>query len=161
MKIATLSRHHHSDIPPVRVPARDEEEALAEAVELLTTEPLPRAQAEKIMGLLRAFEARKLGSQVDPGVAFEVEVSDVDSEAPYQVVAWYYTEGSPSKLNFGVGIGESVAETDRHENIWITIEEYVPDQERLAGLSSLSREELVERLLLLETISGRDSAYPR
>lgn len=161
MKIATLSRHHRSDVPPVRVPVRDDEEALSEAVELLTTEPLPRAQAEKIMGLLRAFEARGLGSQVDPGVAFEVEVSDVDSEAPYPVVAWYYTEGLPRKLNFGVGHGETVAETDRDESLWISIEEYVPDPAREAELSALTREELVERLLLLEAISGRDSAHPR
>jgi hypothetical protein len=54
------------------------------------------------------------------------------------------------KTNFGVGRGTTVDDTDKRENCWIHVEEWTPDPAKVVELESLSKEELVQRLLEVE-----------
>ena len=141
-KLATFSFHHDSEKSSYKMFVSSDAEAFKEALMnewgLMARKPIEK--------LLEQAPKKKQN-----GLKFRV-CTDTDDplEEDCDAVVWDCVDDG--KRNFGVGIGSSINTTDKRDNVWIEVVDWVPNQERQSELESLSKEELIQQLLELEAI---------
>lgn len=78
------------------------------------------------------------------------------------LAVWYRHDGprDPEALNFGFGASADGTEetTDKHENLWLSIEPAKSREDRRAELQALRLEQLVELVLRAEDREGHEFA---
>lgn len=145
--LAVFTHHHDSTKVPWRCFVESEAEALEQAL-LAEWQCVLREPAADV--LARAKNANENG--VEGVRTYDEGYEDGDDSEDEDVCVWYSAEKPGEPLVLGVGKGESLNDTNKRDNVWIHLEEWAPDPAKQAELLSLSKEELVQRLLEVEAV---------
>lgn len=137
---------HHDD--SAKSPWKALVESEADALEAAIADDFGMVLREPAADVLaRAKEAGRYGTLAK---AVDQGYEDDDAEDDGTVVVWFFEE--EGKTNWGCGLGSSVKDTNKRENCWISAKEWVPEAARAAELQSLSKDDLVQRLLEVEAV---------
>lgn len=144
--LAVFSHHHDSERSPWRCFVGSEADALEQALlgewQCVLREPA----ADVLARSKEAGEGGVVAASYDEGYEDDEEGSDEN------VVVWWEKHPEKPGVNWGVGKGDSLEQTDKRDNVWIHVEGWEPDPKRVAELQSLSKDELVQRLLEVEAL---------
>ena len=146
-KLLGAFTHHHDSVKvPWRAFVESEADALQQALQG-EYQLVLRERPEDV--LARAKEAGKYGTRA---LAYDEGYPDESEEDGTWVAVWDLFEEGGRNLGCGptgeaAGTQCPVNDTDKRENVWIHVEEWEPDPKKVAELESLSKEDLVQRLL--------------
>lgn len=141
--LAAFTHHHDSEKRPWRAFVSCEADAVEQALQG-EWGLVPREDTAAV--LARAKDAGEDGTTARTCCQGDEDTGE-DGDSDPVVVWFYHGDDGP---NFGCGRGSSLEDTDKRDNVWIHLEEWVPDAKRKAELESLSKDELVQRLLEVE-----------
>jgi hypothetical protein len=146
--LCSFSHHHDSDKSPWRAFVESEADALEQALQgewgLVLREPAADV-------LARAKAAGPDGTSARTCCQGDEDLDEEDGDAE-DVVVWWEEYPEKKGINWGVGVGSSLEETDKRDSVWLHVEGWEPDPERKAELEGLSKDELVRRLLEIEAV---------
>jgi hypothetical protein len=140
-QICAFTHHHNSEKSPWRSFVESEADALSQALEQEFGYDLSIEECEEFLKKVR----------VSRGESFYVADEDQSFFCWYEYEPTGSSSGTPS-LNFGIGQGKTLAETDKYENVWLSLEEFKLDEKRKAELSVLDKDALINTILELEAL---------
>jgi len=140
--LGAFTHHHDSAKVPWRAFVASEADALQQALQA-EYQLVLRERPEDV--LARAKEAGAYGTLAK---AYDEGYEDEGEDTT--VVVWDFPEGG--ERNWGCGVESSLDDTDKRENVWICVEKWRLDPKRKKKLLSLSKDELVQRLLEVEAV---------
>lgn len=162
-KLCEFTRHDDSEKPRwsgfVESDVDALEQALAEAwgVEANADPDVAKAElAKAIEAADAAFEANPKDLEKAYAVLRACDIGyggfEPDEEEDYREFVVWRHRSVDGALNWGVGEGSSISDTDKRDNVWMTVGEWTPDPERKAELEAMSKEELIMKVLRLEAV---------
>jgi hypothetical protein len=146
--LCAFTHHHDSERGPWRAFVKDEADALVAALAdefgLELREP-----AEAVLA-----RAKAAGERGTKAAAVDQGYGDDDPEDDDAVVVWDFVENGERNLGCGRAYASESEDfrdhTDKRENVWLHLEQWEPEPAKVAELTALSKEELVQRLLEVE-----------
>lgn len=123
--------------------------------------------------LCEAWRDSELGSEFEPPSLTDLDCARQNGETgvilrplgdtPYDqensggasAVIWYHPDADYLNYGFGPSDDGTVDGSSKSENTWISFVPYEPNERRAAELQSLSKAELIDKLLRAECLAGR------